>query len=222
MLLAKLSVTALVAAGIAPLCPQEAPKVEIPNGVFSFKGNYLGEPLPVFKAANATDFTFVNTGKPNWRGAQDKSKTEQVPTPLCTDEMRGFPGDPGGDLAPGEIACNVSPGRANLDGLYVANIRVSDMVYRFYNGKLYRIEFLFPATAYKTIGEAFLSRYGKPMVANAQDRSVFATGWQDRNIFWKVGEQAIVLLDGTNTKPAAAMFLYHANMPPAPKPVQDF
>lgn len=129
---------------------------------FTFKGNYLGMPLSEFKAKNLGESVFINTGKPKWNGRADKKYTLEVPTPLCTDQYQGSPGDPGNEV-PNEVLCNPSPGgERNKIALQFAGIQAESLFYRFYGQSLFEIEIHFTSHDYGEVKAAFVQKYGPP------------------------------------------------------------
>ena len=214
---------------VSPLIAQSS----APTQGFSFKGNYLGMSLAAFRVANATDQVYVNTGNSTAFGRPNKKYTTAVPTPLCTDQMRGFPGDPGVDLAEGEVACNVSPGNANPDGLVVAGAPVISVIYRFYNGRLHHIQISFIALEYSLFSSAFKAKYGVPTARQESHyQNGFGANWVGEDLGWSSGSQSIALIEGagngpgqdnTNIQhPSTAVFDDFANEPSRPKSAQDF
>lgn len=182
-------------------------KAQTPGG-YSFKGNYLGESLREFKAANATAEVSVNTGKPKGMfGHPDKKLTTTVKTPLCTDQMRGFPGDPG-QLVPDEVACNVSPGEANPDGLVIGGNKARTVLYRFYKEKLYRIDISISDAFYPAVSQAFREKYGEPAkVLSHEYQNGYGARWNGEILAWKAGGQGIIMLEGPGNGPGQNRFM---------------
>lgn len=199
---------------------------------FTFKGNYLGMPLAEFKTKNVGESVFINTGKPKWNGRSDKKFTLEVPTPLCTDQYHGFPGDPGNE-APNEILCNTSPGERNQGALQFAGTQAVSMFYRFYGGRLYEIEIHLTSHDYKDVKLAFIQKYGSP--SSKDDKSYqngFGARWTGEVVYWKSGTQEVALSEGAGNGPgqdshsiasdASAVFIDVGNMPPSSNKKIDF
>jgi hypothetical protein len=166
---------------------------------FSFKGNYLGMPLSDFKAANPGKI-WINTGDPNRR--KNKNLTQEVATPLCTDVYGGFEGDTG-PLEPGEVLCNASPGIANPDGKTVMGQIAVQVIYRFFLGKLYRIEIAMLPVNYALVSLAFRKKYGEPGdVTYGQFENGFGAVWKGEELAWKNGSQRIYTFEGSGNGPA--------------------
>ena len=186
-----------------------------------------------FKSQNATDKIWVNTGKPNAFGRPSKKYSFEVPTPLCTDQLRGFPGDVV-TLAEGEVFCNVSPGVANPDGLVVAGQRITRVLYYFYQNRLYKIELYLLASQFSPIKSAFNQKYGDATLHEAKTyKNGFGANWTGQVLGWKAGAEIIGLEEGPANgpgqdasdpnHPSIAIFLDQSHQPPTGnKPVVDF
>ncbi len=199
---------------------------------YSFKGNYLGMSLSEFKKANATDEVYVNAGSPNFFGRAEKKYTQAVPTPLCTDEMRGFPGDPT-DLADGEVACNVSPVKLTRMPWLSPGIQVFSVLYRLNHERLYRIDITFPAAAFVAIRWAFQAKYGRPVKTSDDSfQNGYGATWKGANVYWNSDAEDILLTEGSENGPAQdslstlhpsmALFMDHGNRPATEKQALDF
>ena len=168
----------------------------------TFKGNYLGMSLDEFKQQNVGEHVFLNTGKPRWNGGPDKKFNKEVPTPLCTDEYRGFPGD-NQNLAPDEVLCNVAPGEINQAALRFGGIRAAVMLYRFNNKKLYQIEISFSSGDYLAVKSAFFQKYGQPTkLTTLAYQNGYGANWQGEVSIWNAGNQTIVATEGSGNGPA--------------------
>ena len=213
-------------------CLTSVAQIPDPKGPFAFKGNELGMSLHNFKDQNATDKIWINTGKPNAFGRSSKKLSYEVKTPLCTDEIRGFPGDVG-TLAEGETLCNVSPGKANPDGLIVAGQPVMHVLYYFYNNRLYKIELYFTASHFASIAQAFVQKYGDPAIQRSRTFSnAYGARWTGQLLAWAADQQVIGLDEGQangpgqdssdTSHPSIGLFLDQSNLPPTAKSGLDF
>jgi hypothetical protein len=146
---------------------------------FSFKGNVLGMPLDKFKEVNARGTVRVTAGK--------KKQKLTVKTPLCTDSLRDFPGDPG-DLIDDEVVCNASPGESNPELREMQGIQLESVIYRFYKGFLYRIDLDMKQSEFEGVRSAFTQKYGNP--------SAFNGSWR-----WLRDHETLVLAEGPTTGP---------------------
>jgi len=177
-----------------------------PQEAYSFKKNYLGMSLSEFTTANATDEVWINSGRPGIFGHPDKKKSIAVKTPLCTDTMRDFPGDPR-TLVDKEVACNISPGKANPDGLVIGGKSANSVLYRFYEGRLYQIEIAFYANYYGDISTAFRQKYGVPTVVNATSyQNGYGASWKGEVLGWKSFTQIILIAEGPANGPGQNSF----------------
>jgi hypothetical protein len=203
-----------------------------PSTQFTIKGNFLGMPLQEFKVKNVGESVFINTGKPKWNGRADKKSTLEVPTPLCTDQYQGFPGDPGNE-APNEVLCNESPGDRNQSGLQFAGVQAVSMFYRFLGGRLNEIEIHLTSHDYMDVKAAFIQKYGTPTNTTSESyQNGYGASWTGEVCHWKSGNQAIALSEGSGNGPgqnsrsiassALAIFLDTSNLPPSSTKPADF
>ena len=199
---------------------------------FTFKGNYLGMALQEFKTKNLGESVFINTGKPKWTGRADKKSTLEVPTPLCTDQYQGFPGDPGNE-APNEVLCNPSPGERNQSALQFAGVQAVSMFYRFLSGRLYVIEIHLTSHDYTDVKAAFILKYGSPTNTTSESyQNGYGATWTGQLCHWISGNQAIALTEGSGNGPgqnshswasnASAIFLDTSDIPSSPTKPADF
>jgi len=145
--------------------------------------------------------------------------------------MRSFPGDPG-DLVDDEVACNVSPGAINPDGLLIAGERAQSVIYRFYKSKLYRIDIAVPDVSFPLVNQAFREKYGEPAkVLSHSYQNGFGAHWDAAILAWQSSGQGILLLEGPGNGPgqnpknslSVISFADQALQPPsAPKSRVDF
>jgi len=163
---------------------------------FSFKGNVLGMPLDKFKEANAQGTAMVIVGK----------KKQKIPmkTPICTDSVRGFPGDPR-DLVGDEVVCNASPGEVNPELREMQGIQLESVIYRFYKGLLYRIDISIPQNDFEGVRSAFTQKYGSSSASNG-------------SLHWLRDHETLVLTEGPTSGPPVptAVFLDSALSPKKP------
>jgi hypothetical protein len=203
-----------------------------PPTQFSFKGNYLGMPLQEFKTKNVGESVFINTGKPKWNGRANKKDTQEVPTPLCTDQYQGFPGDPQNE-APNEVLCNPSPGDRNQSALQFAGIQAVSMFYRFLGSRLYDIEIHLVSHDYGDVKAAFIQKYGAPTSTTSERyQNGYGATWTGEVCHWRSGNQAIALTEGSGNGPgqdsrsfaslALAVFLDTSNVPRSSTKSADF
>jgi hypothetical protein len=170
-----------------------------PDAPYEFKNTHLGMSLEEFKRVTsgdlvkrASEHTFL------W-----VPRTKMVPTPFCTDSMRGFEGDPLFDLKKGEVVCNPSPQDANENLLKVAGFRLRQITYSFYNGKLYKISLKISPGLFGAVLDAFSKKYGTPQKLESDSyQNGFGATWRGENFVWKKGEQLIILNEGAGGGPA--------------------
>lgn len=171
---------------------------------YSFKGNYLGMSLAEFKTKNAGHSVWVNTGKPNAFGGQNKKYSRELPTPLCTDVVRGFPGDD--DLSPidGEVMCNVSPGAINPDARTILDgLRLEQVLYHFYRDRLYEINISFLDLQYRTMASVFSDRFGNNAKVETKTReNGFGATWSSESRTWIDGTRIAFVVEGAGNGPA--------------------
>jgi len=207
------------------LCGQSTASVGRP---FDFKDVHLGMQLSEFKVVMAGDTVWVNTGKPNIFGHASKKYNKQVPTPLCTDTMREFPGDIP-DLKDGEVLCNPSPGYANQDRLTVMGLQLESAIYRFYKSRLYEIDITASPSLFEVLQYGFRTKYGAPRSATTSSyQNGFGASWTGQNLYWERGRESIIFTEGpgngpgqsaaTEPHPSSAMFLDADLQPPPEKP----
>jgi hypothetical protein len=163
---------------------------------FSFKGNVLGMPLDKFKEANPQGPVRVTVGK--------KKQKITMKTPVCTDSMRDFPGDPR-NLVDDEVVCNASPGESNPELREMQGIQLESVIYRFYKGFLYRIDINIQQNDFEGVRTAFTQKYGSPSASN-------------RSLHWLRDHETLVLTEGPTSGPTVptAVFLDSALSPKKP------
>lgn len=161
---------------------------------FSFKGNVLGMTLNKFKEANARGSIRVAVGK----------KKVTANTPICTDALRKFPGDPS-DMVAEEVVCNASPGESNSELREMQGIKLDSVIYRFYKGLLYRIDIKMQQNDFEGVRSAFTQKYGAPSALNG-------------SLHWRRDHEMLILGEGPTTGPPepTAVFVDSALAPKKP------
>jgi len=167
---------------------------------FEFKVAHLGMSLEEFKQATARGEVAVAV--PGRFGPRSK----KVPSPVCTDTVRGFPGDTGSQMKDGIVMCDPSiAGERNHQGeeyLMIGGSKANQIQYWFYEGKLYSINIEANHYAFATILDAFETKYGPD---NRRSIDVFQNGlggrWRGTNYFWDRGTQSISLVEGNGGGP---------------------
>ena len=154
---------------------------------FMFKGNSLGMTLDAFKASNNQGKVWVASGAPNWRGKPRKGMEREVPTPLCTDEMRGFPGDNETlAMVPDEVFCNPAPAEINPEARMVAGN---------------------PVAQYPIIKSAFQTKYGPaPSRSEVGFQNGFGARWTGEVLLWNRSTQTLMLYEGGKNGPGQDEF----------------
>lgn len=166
---------------------------------YKFKSAYLGMTLEEFKRVTSGDVVERPAGS-NFLGMP---RTKKVPTPFCTDSIRGFEGDPLLDLKKGEVVCNPSPADANQDLLVVTGLRLRRITYSFYHGRLYKISLTMSPAMFGRILGAFGEKYGVPHKLKSDSyQNGFGATWRGENFAWERGAQLIVLNEGSAGGPA--------------------
>ncbi len=178
------------AGGAADTLHSAAPTAIGPDAPYTFKSAYLGMSLEEFKRLTA--------GEPVKRGAPPNilgmSRTKLVPTPFCTDSMRRFEGDPLDRLVEGEVVCNPSPEGSNRELATVGGWRMNQIIYSFFNGKLYKISLWIPSATFNDLLSSFIQKYGHPKkLAPESYQNTYGAVWQGDNFRWDRGSQAVIL-----------------------------
>jgi hypothetical protein len=190
------------------------------NTDFSFKGNTLGMTLEQFRS-NPTNVAsiWINTGNPAKR--LDKKKSQQVNTPLCSDqyaEIEDFPAAASGEIicltgTPGPyIAGNkfstTKQGGVNAQSIIVAGHDPEHVWYRFYGGHLYAIEIgKFAPLDFGDLLQAFEQKFGKPNQTTKEDyQNGFGAHWSGEVLIWQKGPQVISLKEGPGNGPGQDHF----------------
>jgi hypothetical protein len=132
----------------------------------------------------------------------------EVPTPLCTDEMRGFPGDNETlAMVPDEVFCNPAPAEINPEARMVAGNPVAAIGYYFFKGRLYRIEMHFAAAQYPIIKSAFQTKYGPaPSRSEVGFQNGFGARWTGEVLLWTRSTQTLMLYEGGKNGPGQDEF----------------
>jgi hypothetical protein len=196
---------------------------------FTFKNNYFGMSLAKFKSANAGDQVFLQF--PKIKG-QKKRAPQLFPTPICSDVVLDV-GKRVMDMLPNEMICDVSAQGANPDARMVAGAMMDQILYRFYGGRLYRIDIQFPASDFADVKDAFQEKYGEPSkIEPVIFENVFGASWTSHDLSWQHGTQLVVLIEGPGNGPGQNQFssefpyamLYDASYGPprTPKKPLDF
>lgn len=167
---------------------------------FQFKVARLGMSLEEFKQATARGEVTVSV--PGRFGPRSK----KVPSPVCTDTVRGFPGDGFAQMPEGIVMCDPSvEGERNHQGdeyLMIGVSKANQIQYWFYQGKLYSIEIQANHSAFGTILDAFETKYGPD---NRRSIDIFQNGlggrWRGTNYFWDRGTQSISIVEGNGGGP---------------------
>jgi hypothetical protein len=219
----------LVFASSVALCQQPGDAHQ-----FSFKGAYLGMSLVEFKELNKREI-WINTGDPRKR--KDRDKAQVVFAPLCSDQYdiatlkrsMGFfmhldaPID-----APqqNEIVCFTTSGSSsftfamrsaelqgfNPEGRTIAGVKATNLHYRFFQGKLYRIRMWFTPSDMTMVLSAFNEKYGSPQQVNAETfQNGFGATWQGEIYIWKHEGQVITLKMGSGRGPGQNPFEFNGS-----------
>ena len=118
----------------------------------------------------------------------------------------------------------------------VAGRVIDHIYYRFYNGKLWRIDLYFAGSEYHEVKDAFVEKYGKPEAVQEQYSNASGATWDGDTWLWSRKEQSVVISDGgtlgpgqnmTNSDPmygpaAMAIFQQTNIAPPKGKAKVDF
>jgi hypothetical protein len=173
----------------------------------TFKGNTIGMSLEEFKQSNKGQQIHINTGDPSKR--VDKKLSQKVDTPLCTDTFDGFEGtEKGAYRLPGEIICNVSPGAFNSAAKTIDGMQMRQVLYHFYDGKLYRISLSFSTIQFSGVRSAFISKFGEPThIADTGCQNAFGARWTAESVNWQISPTVTAtLVEGCGNGPGQNAF----------------
>lgn len=152
---------------------------------YELKGDQLGMTLVDFKAK----YHHVSAG-------------DSRPGPFCSDDypdasMQGI--DPTERRA-GIVACRIyfpfeeRRGSKNT----IANVPVSDQMFRFIDGNLFRIDIVFDDKSFDTVRSAFEDKYGPPYASETKNyQNGFGADFEGKNILWQngcIGQPGMTLL----------------------------
>jgi hypothetical protein len=97
---------------------------------------------------------------------------------------------------------NCSSGDDDQDSLKVGSFKVSGVVYRFVDSKLYKVTILFPSGLVAPVREAITAKYGGSTALAAEEyQNGFGASWKGANFAWTNGSQSILLHEGANNDP---------------------
>lgn len=204
----------------AHLAPSSAP--------FQFQDATLGMSLDAFKRLKAGDAVIHSVLEKDKRG-KFKPVTRALPTPLCSDTIPAIATPPASD---GEIVCDVYFGEKYRDDLVVAGQSVDSIRYFFRGQRLASIHLEFSDLSFRTIVEAFDTKYGKhDAEKDIPLQNGFGATWVGKEIAWNRGIYQLTVWERNGPASSAiswkhgqafAIFQDLANQPPRPKPPIDF
>jgi hypothetical protein len=200
-----------------------------PEG-FSFKGNPLGMTLEQFKIANPTTpcFTFDDVAEPvkSQHNLEEAMLQEGIAQLHVKESQSATARDAlhaavrRAELAEGAVyvqktvpwtvnfvnptanEINCSSGDDDQDSLKVGSFKVSGVVYRFIEGRLYKVTILFPSGLIAPVRRAFTTKYGAfTILATDEYQNGLGACWSGANFAWTNGPQSIRLHEGSNNGP---------------------